>query len=83
MIYRYVVSSCLATVSSCSSRIPVNDVANRLLIITDLIPRTSYNISIRIDVINTNLQIFLGEFSSPLSIETAVPKGECIVCYIS
>ena len=70
IIYRYVVSSCLATASSCSSLIRVegDDVANRVLTITDLIPRTSYNIAIRADTEDADLNSYGGQFSSPLTV---------------
>ena len=77
MIFRYVVSYCLAPVSSCLSRIPVNNIVNnRVLIITGLIPRTSYNFSIRADTEDASLNFYSGQFSSPLTVETAVPQGE-------
>ena len=50
--------------------------ANRVLTITDLIPRTSYNIAIRADTDDLNLNAYFGQFSSPLTVETAVPQGE-------
>ena len=81
MISRYVVSSCLAAVSSCSSRIPVNDVMNRVFTINDLIPRTSYNIVIRADHEDLQLQILAGPFSFPLTAETDVPQGEYTVLH--
>ena len=81
-ISRYVVSYCLATASSCSLFIPVDDVANRVLTITDLIPRTSYNIAIRVDTEDANLETYSGQLSSPLTAETAVPEGEYTVLHI-
>ena len=50
--------------------------ANRVLNITDLIPRTSYNIAIRADTDDLNFYAYFGQFSSPLTVETAVPQGE-------
>ena len=81
MIYRYVVSYCLATASSCSLRIPSSDVVNRVLTITDLIPRTSYNIAIRADTQDVNLDSYSGQYLSPLTLETAVPQGQYGVLY--
>ena len=81
MIFRYLVSYCLPTVSSCTSVIRVNDVAISVLTITDLIPRTSYNIAIRIDTEDASDIIYFGQFSSPLTAETAVPQGQYSVLY--
>ena len=59
----------------------VNDVANRVLTITDLIPRTSYNIAIRTDTEDASNIIYSGQYSSPLTAETAVPQGQYSVLY--
>ena len=80
-IYRYIVSYSLATASSGSSLIPVTDVTNRVLTITDLIPRTSYNIAIRADTEDAINNIYSGQYSSPLTAETAVPQGQYSVFY--
>ena len=80
MILRYVVSSCIATASSCSLSIVVSNITNRVLTITDLIPRTSYNIAIRADTEDLN-NAYSGQYSSPLTAESAVPDGQYSVLY--
>ena len=80
-VFRYLVSYCLSTVSSCSPLIPITGVVNRVLTITDFIPRTSYNIAIRADTQDANLDTYSGQLSSPLTSETAVPQGQCSVLH--
>ena len=69
-------SYCLAPVSSCTSLIPVTDVMIIVLTITNLIPRTSYNIAIRADSEDFGLNTYSGQYSSPLTAVTAVPQSE-------
>ena len=75
------VSYCLAPVSSCSPLIPITGVVNRVLTVTGLIPRTSYNIAISADTLDLQLDTYAGQFSTPLTAETAVPEGEYGVLY--
>ena len=81
-ITQYDVSHCLASDSSCGTIeiVPfVDNMANRVLNITGLIPRTNYIIRISADHINFDSRMYLlGPYSEPLIAETAVIQGESV-----
>ncbi len=76
VISRYIFSICQVTDSGCVGTSIANVGTNRIYNVTQLIPRTSYNISIRADSEDSTFMAFTGSFSSPISAETAVPEGQ-------
>ncbi len=75
MIARYIVSICQVTGSDCVGTSIANVGTNRIYNFTQLIPRTSYNISIRADSEDSTFTIFAGSLSTPISVETTAPQG--------
>ena len=75
MIFRYIVSFCLVSVTNCQSFTIVDYVSDRVLTFNNRIPRSSYNIKIRADIQNASLIPFIGSFSPPITADTAAPQG--------
>ncbi len=74
-IARYIVTICQVTDSDCVGTSNANARTDRMYTFTQLIPRTSYNISIRADSQDSTFTTFAGSFSTPISVETAAPQG--------
>ncbi len=68
-------SICQVTDSDCVGTFIANAGTNRIYNFTQLIPRTSYNISIRADSQDRTFTTFAGSLSTPLSVVTTAPQG--------
>ncbi len=75
-------SICQVTSSDCVGTFSAHVGTNRMYTFTQLIPRTSYNISIRADSEDITFTTFVGSPSQPISVETAAPQGKCTLCAV-
>ena len=75
-IFRYIVPFCHVSVTKCQSLTIVNDVSYGTLTSNNMIPRSSYNITIRADSEDpVKLIPYTGYFSQPITADTAAPQG--------
>ena len=76
-IFRYIVSFCHVSVAiNCQSFTIITDISNGTLTFNNLIPRSSYNITIRADSEDPVILIpYTGSLSQPITADAAAPQG--------